>query len=681
MALHLLSLYLVVLVSLCPSGLAEPPCPYTWSRPAHNSSDNCTCGDDVQGRVRCNNDPREVEILLSYCMTYDNTSHETVLGSCPFFPTDNSTNGYIALPTDVEELNHAVCHHANRKGRLCGECRSGYAPGALSYDHDCVECDINFIGRWIIFVTYQFIPVTVFFFIVLVFRLEVISGPLTAFVFFAQVYSIPENIRLIELLGRQASGIDTNTFLNFHKILITIYGVWNLDFGRAYLVDICLGERVTTIEAVAMEFIEPFYLILLTVLTFTVVALHGRGFKPVVVVWRPLTACFTKFKEEWKIRDSLIHTIATFLLLSYTKVVVVSIRILNGTVIYNVNGDGVALVPYFSTQDSYFHGEHAAYAMLAILTLSTLVAIPPIVLLLYPFRKCHVCMGVFCRPRLQNGLRTFVESFQGSYKDGTSNRYDFRYTAGWYFLLRIIVAVGGIDNVFSPHFGQQAIALVLFLTAVGFALLQPYKKHLLNVVDTFHFVTLSLIYWLLLNDVYLTVLNRGNSVLGLIAFLSILPCVYRVSVTIYWVYYVKKFPQRAYRWLKNRCIKQQQSDSPSKVQEPNSQTPLCRPTAEDLEASFADRLANPATYDVLIPSRQKAYSHLKQTSSMSEETQTSGEFSSLRYSNFVTTHMEGDCVELPRKPPTSSVVQLEDSWQEVEGDRESLGVQMLEGEV
>ena len=657
MALYLFLLHLTILVSLCTSGLGEPACPYTWSRPAHNSSDMCTCGADVGGIVQCDNDKREVGMLLSYCMTYDNTSNETVLGSCPFFPIDNSTNGYIALPTDIEELNRAVCHHANRKGRLCGECRSGYAPGPLSHDQECVQCHISPAGRWIAFFVYQFVPVTLFFFIVLLFRLQVISGPLTAFIFFAQVYSSPGHNKLFKLLSRQAPGNDPSFFFAFEKVLVTLYGIWNLDFARPYVGNLCVGESITTIESVAIDYIIPFYLMLLTVLIVAVVELHGRGFKPLVAVWRPLMFCCYKFRREWKLTDSLIHTIATFLLLSYTKLVVVSIRILNGAFLYDVDGNRVGVVPYYSAQNNYFHGEHAAFAILAILTLSTLVAIPPIVLLLYPLRKCHVCMGVFCRPRLRCGLRTFVESFQGSYKDGTSNRYDFRYTAGWYFLLRIIVAVGEVDNVFSSHFGQEIVALVLLLTAVGFALLQPYKKYLLNVVDALHFVTLSMIYWLLLSDVYLTLLNRGNNALGLIAFLSILPCVYVVSLTAYWVCCIKKLPQWLYLCSNGKRMGVQQSDSSvNKEQEPDSQTPLCQPANDD---TFADRLANPTAYDALIPARRKALS-CKQTSTLlvHEETQTSGRFSSIE----VTVTPKEENVVLPWQPPTSSVIEVEDSW-------------------
>ena len=667
MTTYLLPL-LIMMLSLCPSGLAQPACPYTWSRPAYNSSDNCTCGDDIHEIVQCNSSTREVKVLLSYCMTYDNTSNEALLGSCPYFPIADSDKGYVPLPKYAEDLNHAVCHHDHRVGRLCGECEPGYSPSPLTYDHDCTLCNKTLVGHWIAFLVYQFVPVTIFFFMVLVCRLQVISGPLTAYIFFAQVYSCPKNVRMIEILGRQASGISKRTFLNFEEALVTLYGVWNLDFARPYLGDLCLGKSITTVETVAMEYIMPFYLILLTVFIFIVVELHGHGFKPIVILWRPLAVCLSKFRKEWKITDSLIHTMATFLLLSYTKLVVVSVRILDGSFLYGVDGKK-SLVPFYSAQNDYFRGEHAAFATLAILTLSTLVAIPPIVLLLYPLRKYHVCMGVFCRPRLQNGLRTFVESFQGCYKDGTSNRYDFRYTAGWYFLLRIIVAVGELDNIFSSHFGQQIIILILFLTAVGFALLQPYKKYLLNVVDTFHFFTLALIHWLLLDDVYLLLLNRGNKLLGVIAFVSILPCVYGTLVTIYWVHFIKKFPQRFYRWLKCQPVRVQRSASThlhTKVEEANSQTPLCETASDNSAGSFADRLANPAAYDALIPSRRKTLARHHQTKALlvNEGTQTSWRLSSCRLTSETS-------VELPQQPqpPTSSVVEIEKlSWEETVTD-------------
>ena len=595
MALFFLSLCIAILVSLCTSGVeGSHSCPYTWSRPAYHSSDNCTCGDSVRGRVECNENNREVKILLAHCMTYDNTSNETLFGSCPFFPTANITSGYVPLPKYAEDLNHAVCHTSHRAGRLCGECQPGYSPSALSYAHGCVKCDMNPAGRWIAFLICQFVPVTVFFFIVLAFKIKVTSGPFTAFVFFAQVYSSPENVRLFELLGKQASGVDTTSFLNFENFLVTIYGIWNLDFGRPYLANICLNESVTTMQTIAMEFIIPSYLIVLTAFTFIVVELHGRGFKPIVVAWKPLTACFSKFKKEWMITDSLIHTIAAFLLLSYTKLAVVSIRILNGSFLHDVYGNKVGFVPFFSTQNYYFHGEHGFFATLAIITLLTFVAIPPLILLLYPAKKCNACLDKFCCARPLHGLRTFVDSFQGAYKDGSSNRCDFRYVAGWYFLLRIFVAVGELDSIFSSHFGHQAIGIILFLTAMGFAFFKPYKNNLLNAVDALHFITLSLIYWLLLSGVYSMLLNRGSRVLGGIALLSILPFVY---ITVYLVCSLKYFKKL------HECCKKQEEYLNDTEDDLDAQRPLHSST-------FADRLEHPTEYES-IGSTKPTFSYVE----------------------------------------------------------------------
>ena len=280
------------------------------------------------------------------------------------------------------------------------------------------------------------------------------------------------------------------------------------------------------------------------------------------------------------ITDSLIHTIAAFLLLSYTKLAVVSIRILNGSFLNDVYGNKVGFVPFFSPQNYYFHGEHGLFATLAIFTLLTFVAIPPIILLLYPFKKCNACLEKFCSTRPQHGLEIFVKSFQGYYKDGTSNRFDFRYTAGFYFILRIIVAVGELDSVFSSHFGQQTIGIILFFTAVGFAFFKPYTKNVLNAVDALHFVALSLIYWLLLSGVYSMLLNRGSRVLGGIAFLSILPCVY---ITVYLVCSLPCFKNPKFMKLR-QCFEKQESLLNATEEDPDSQTPLCP------SHSFPDRL-------------------------------------------------------------------------------------------
>lgn len=597
---------LLLLLCMLPASLGEDtPCSATtWFVPSSSNtstSGGCVCSDVARSLVHCNTDTREIHLLLTYCMTFDNSSGRTVVGSCPYFPTANYSEGYVQLPEEVVELNEFVCGEGYRKGRLCSECVEGYAPSPLSYDHECVECSLTWAARWSVFLFQQFLPVTVFYFAVLILRLEIVSQP--ASILFAQVYSSPELIRLIELLATRVDYLNIKIFLNYEGVLVSLYGIWNLDFFRPYLAQICLEEDLTTIDVLGLEYLVPVYVIVLTVITYVVTELHGRGFRPIVLLWKPFAVCFSKWKQQWSITESLIHTIATFILLSYNKLLVVSIRILNGSLVRDSVGT-TRLVPYYAANQGYFTGSHVGFATLAVLVL-LVVCIPPTLLLLYPFRAFQLCMGRCCHARLQHGLRTFVECFQGFLKNGSDGEFDCRYVAGWYFVLRIIIAIGGIDSPFSLHFGRQAIGLILFLTAIAFALLQPYKKRHLTVVDTLHFVVLSLIYWLLLNAVYLSLLDTEYHLLGVVAFLGILPLLYSVVRLAYWVLYEKKLLH-----VLCDCIRKLRKGPSRSESDPTTPLNPSVPT-NDLDASFADRLANPELYDVLIPSRQAVLNRVK----------------------------------------------------------------------
>ena len=121
----------------------------------------------------------------------------------------------------------------------------------------------------------------------------------------------------------------------------------------------------------------------------------------IVLLWKPFAVCFSKWKQQWSITESLIHTIATFILLSYNKLLVVSIRILNGSLVRDSVGT-TRLVPYYAANQGYFTGSHVGFATLAVLVL-LVVCIPPTLLLLYPFRAFQLCMGRCCHARLQHG--------------------------------------------------------------------------------------------------------------------------------------------------------------------------------------------------------------------------------------------------------------------------------------
>ena len=69
-------------------------------------------------------------------------------------------------------------------------CVAGVEPLAYSFDMKCVECP-NGRSNWWRFVLAAFLPLTLFYFIVLLFRVNVTSSHLHGFIYCSQVYAIP----------------------------------------------------------------------------------------------------------------------------------------------------------------------------------------------------------------------------------------------------------------------------------------------------------------------------------------------------------------------------------------------------------------------------------------------------------------------------------------------------------
>jgi len=74
------------------------------------------------------------------------------------------------------------------------------------------------------------------------------------------------------------------------------------------------------------------------------------------------------------------------------------------------------------------------------------IAFPTVLLILYPtriFRKCITCCGF----RRWHALHTFMEAFQGQYKDGTNGTRDFRIGSALYLILRIAVLLSYTNTI------------------------------------------------------------------------------------------------------------------------------------------------------------------------------------------------------------------------------------------
>ena len=435
-------------------------CP-TWMYHANISDINkCICGVDNHHAVKCDQSAEKVYILDSYQMTYDKEHQEIVAGPSLYgvgLRNDNSNYDiYHEVPMNKSQLNVDLCGRFNRTGRLCGECKEGYSPLVYSYSIYCMQCSKKENrGNILRFLGVAFIPLTVFYVIVVLFKFNANSPILHGFILYAQLASAPFVVRILLLNAFSMTGI---------KIFATLYGIWNLDFFRTIYPDLCL--KLTTLQVIALDYVIAFYPLLLMLLTSIVFKLYSRFSRIIHFLWYPINRCF---KKE---RASMIDVFATFLLLSYGRILSVSTNLLVFTPIVNSRGVFRGRYLYYDSSYKFLSRDHLPYGILALLILICFNILPLLLLTFYPMRCFQKCLNCFKLSHIV--LHTFVDSFAGCYKDGTEpGTRDCRYFAGLYLFIRLtcyLVYEATVTDFFYGIYGMTCIGILLL-----YAIFQPYK--------------------------------------------------------------------------------------------------------------------------------------------------------------------------------------------------------------
>ena len=461
---------LIALICWCTAtqGHADDTCFRTWTlEKIENGAKKCVCGDLLGGVVKCDTDSLEVQVLQSYCMTYSDTLNTTV-GHCSL----TLLHTYMSLDNiNTSELNSVMCGGFHRQGQMCGRCEEGYAPPVYSYDLSCVECS-DYKYNWLKYIAIALLPLTLFYVLVLIFRISALSGKLDVFVLICQLMSAPGMMRLY---GANLSSMPAAIRL-ISQITISTYGIWNLDFFRTVYTPFCLHPKLTTLQVLILDYVVAVYPLLLICVTYVGVYLHDN-YHAVVLLWGPFYRCFARIRREWHIRKSLVDVFATFLLLSFLKIFNVSVCLLAPTALYNVHGQKLQdYVLYFDGTVRYFGKDHIPYVILAIIMLLVFNVAPIIILCLYPCRSIQHCLN-HCPCRLQ-ALHTFIDAFQGSFKTAP---YDCRCFAALFLIIRIVNLVGQVALQNSFYFPFTSAVLFTVTLVVSFVKPRSYYWH--NLID------------------------------------------------------------------------------------------------------------------------------------------------------------------------------------------------------
>ena len=437
-------------------------CP-TWFVPNFDIKDRCDCGPSFESSVKCYSNS-DSGLRPGFCMTYNETSKLTSVGSCPYSANQIITRFY-SLPPDVLQLNEQICGPLNRTGLLCSQCQQGLGPAVFSPYRECVECMDKPYG-WILFFFLATFPQTILCLFVIIFRINAASPALNFFVLAAQITT--------NIINTTPSSV----VIGFPgKFVATCYGFGNLDFFSYILPPFCIREGMSTLTVIALEYTVALYPIFFTVVVYYYITLHDNGCRLLVCCWKPFHWCFARFRGTWKLKGSVINAFATILLLSYSKLCSISFGLLQSVELRDICGGSYRRV-YYGASYEMLSKPHLPHVVLASINIIIFVCLPAIFVLLYQNKVFQRCLN-FCNFKCVL-IRELANICQGCFKNGTTpGTRDYRWFAGLYLLLRIFFIV--IVNQKNYH---MYMILVPCIIAVLVATVQPYRIDVYNKLDS-----------------------------------------------------------------------------------------------------------------------------------------------------------------------------------------------------
>ena len=463
-------------------------CPI-WTTPkVINGTTGCECGNTLNSVVVCETNNFAVHILLYYCMSYSDEFNTTVVGRCLYHLHHEQTyqyKYYWLIPRLTQRNDTALCQfhkyyghtYQYQTGRMCTECVNGYAYPVYSYSLACVECK-DYKYNWLKYIAVAFLPLTVFYIIVILFRISVTSGAMNGYVLMCQLLTTPMNVRLFNTIR--------NKFVM--SLYVSFHGIWNLDFFRGLYTPFCLHPKLTTLQTLMLDYVIAVYPLILIIVTYICVKLHNH-YSLVVWLWSPFYKCFALIRNEWDINRSLVDAFATFILLSNLKILEVSFYILAPNTLYDIKGVPIPKkYLYYDGTYEYFGKDHIPYALLALFMVFVFNIFPLVLLCLYPCRCFQRCLN-YCNLRCLT-LHIFMDTFNGCYK---LKPRDCRYFAALYLLLRIVNHSFILTNTVPPLYSLMT-GMVLIGVTVCIATIRPHKRLLYTVIDTALLANLDALY-------------------------------------------------------------------------------------------------------------------------------------------------------------------------------------------
>jgi hypothetical protein len=183
-----------------------------------------------------------------------------------------------------------------------------------------------------------------------------------------------------------------------------------------------------------------------------------------------------------------VQAFATLFYISYVKLLFLAYIPFGTSDFMDENGHVLTKlkVTYIDPTIPFLHRKHI-YLMVFSVCILIFIVIPPILLLMvYPTRLCNRLRS-HLSPRLNLALFTFVDTYQGCFKDGTNGTRDYRSVSGGFlaFYVFVLVVSRGANLLVevderSPVISWQLAIVAFIVLSIAFAVVRPYKSEVAN---------------------------------------------------------------------------------------------------------------------------------------------------------------------------------------------------------
>ena len=491
-------------------------------------SDTCHCSHSTSlyyyGILHCVED-RNVVIATGLWAGYlDNeatfATADCVTSICDYHNSISNSYGEHILPLNYSLLTDHVCT-TSRTGVLCGTCITDYTTYLHSPNYQCGESTHCQYGS-LLYIISEILPVTGIFLLILFFNINLTSGALYSFIFYAQIVN--------SILYQSYSG----TLVYFFNALKVIYGIFDLDMLEIDELSFCLFKRVTIMDLMLIKYLTTLYALFLIIVTILILRFNS---------YLCIKLCHKCGRRN--IRGSIVNGLTAFLVLCYFHCLVITLHILVPSNVMGVGGQILKTVPLYNGDLSYMSGSHLRYVIPALVYLTVIILPPPIILLSEPLLvKVSGVLNIrrnavtYTLHILRMKLKPFLDSFQGCFKDNC------RCFAGFFFLYRILLVLIPVYLPEDTFWNIMAKEILLFLILLLQIITFPFEKKWHNHIKSFLLVDL-----LMINTFQLAPLteygNTDTAVCVMAAFQLVLMSLPLIYLLVYiGGYYMKRFKKK-----------------------------------------------------------------------------------------------------------------------------------------